>query len=70
MIYFGYPLYIHGWKTKPENEPDRFRGPEPKNRGWEIIPEPEPVKPADIQPETAPLPSLRSVGLNPAYPKP
>ena len=29
MIYFGYPLDIHGWKTKP----DRFRGPEPENRG-------------------------------------
>jgi len=29
MICFGYPLDIHGWKTKP----DQFRGPEPENRG-------------------------------------
>jgi hypothetical protein len=43
MIYFGYPLDIRGWKTKPE--PDWFRGPEPENRGWEIIPEPKPAKP-------------------------
>jgi len=33
MTYFGYLLDIHGWKTKPETEPDRFRGPEPENRG-------------------------------------
>jgi len=33
MTYFGYPLDIHGWKTKPETEPDGFRGPEPENRG-------------------------------------
>jgi hypothetical protein len=45
MVYFAYPLDIHGWKTKPKTEPDRFRGPEPENRGWEIIPESEPVKP-------------------------
>jgi len=41
MIYFGYPLDIHGWKI----EHDRFRGPEPENRGWETIPEPEPARP-------------------------
>jgi len=34
MIYFGYPLDIHGWKTKPKTKPNRFRGPEPENRGW------------------------------------
>ena len=45
MIYFRYALDIHGWKTKPETETDRLRGPEPENRGWEIIPEPEPVRP-------------------------
>jgi hypothetical protein len=33
MIYFGYLLDIHGWKTKSETKPDRFRGPEPENRG-------------------------------------
>jgi hypothetical protein len=37
-------LDIYGWKTKPETEPDRFRGPKPKNRGWEIILEPEPAR--------------------------
>jgi hypothetical protein len=47
MIYFGYPLGIHRWKTKP----DRFQGPEPENRGWEIpLLEPEPARP-----ETTPL---------------
>jgi len=45
MIYFGYPLDIHGWKTKPETEPDWFRGPEPENRGWKTIPKPEPAEP-------------------------
>jgi hypothetical protein len=60
MIYFGYPLGIHGWKSKPETEPDRFRGPELENRGWEILPESETVRPEtrDIRPETVPLPSL------------
>jgi hypothetical protein len=38
MIYFGYPLDIYGWKTKPETEPDTK--PETENRGWEIIPKP------------------------------
>ncbi len=47
MIYFGYPLDIHGWKTKPETEPETKPEPEPepKNRGWETIPKPEPVGP-------------------------
>jgi hypothetical protein len=45
MIYFGYPLDIHGWKTKPETEPNRFRGPKPKNRKREIIPEPKSIRP-------------------------
>jgi hypothetical protein len=45
MIYFGYPLDIHGWKTKQKTEPDRFRGLEPENHGWEIIPEPVPARP-------------------------
>ena len=60
MIYFGYPLDIHGWKTKPETEPDWFRSPEPENRGWKIIPNPNPQnpKPADIRPKPDPLPSL------------
>jgi len=44
MTYFGYPLDIHGWKTKPETEPDRFRGPEPENRGWKIFPKTEPAR--------------------------
>ena len=45
MIYFGYPLDIHGWKTKPETEPDWFWGPELENRGWKTIPKPEPAEP-------------------------
>ena len=45
MIYFGYPLDIHGWKTKPQTELDWFRGPEPENRGWKTIPKPEPAEP-------------------------
>jgi hypothetical protein len=40
MIYFGYPLDIHGWKTKPETEPET----QPENRGWEIIPKPKPAR--------------------------
>ena len=60
MIYFGYPLDIHGWKTKPETEPDWFRGPNLKTVGEKSSPNPNPQdpKPADIRPETAPLPSL------------
>jgi hypothetical protein len=45
MIYFGYPLDIHGWKTKPKTEPDTKPETEPENRGWEIIPKPEPIGP-------------------------
>jgi hypothetical protein len=54
MIYFGYSLDIHGWKTKPETEPDT----KPESRGWEIIlnPNPQDPKPADIRPEPDPLP--------------
>jgi len=60
MIYFGYPLDIHGWKTKPETEPDWFRGPNLKTVGEKSSPNPnsQDPKPADIRPETAPLPSL------------
>ena len=36
MTYFGYSLDIHGWKTKPETEPE--------NRGWKIIPKTEPTR--------------------------
>jgi hypothetical protein len=52
MIYFGYPLDIHGWKTKPKTEPDTKPKTEPKNRGWEIIPKSEPAgpKPANFHP--------------------
>jgi hypothetical protein len=41
MIYFGYPLDIHGWKTKPDTKPET----EPENRGGEIIPKPESAGP-------------------------
>ena len=60
MIYFGYPLDIHGWKTKPETEPDWFRGPEPKTVGEKPSPNlnPQNPKPADIRPKPDPLPSL------------
>ena len=56
MIYFGYPLDIHGWKTKP----DRFRGPKPENRGQKLPPKPKPLDPklVDIRTKTDPLPSL------------
>ena len=57
MIYFGYPLDIHGWKTKPETESDWFRDPNPN---------PQDSKPTDIQPETAPLPSLGGGGDGPS----
>jgi hypothetical protein len=58
MIYFGYPLDIHGWKTKSEIKPE--------NRGWEIIPKPEPAdpKPTYIRPEPDPLPSLTRRGVH------
>jgi len=44
MTYFGYPLDIRGWETKPETEPDRFQSPEPENHGWKMIPKPEPTR--------------------------
>jgi hypothetical protein len=63
MIYFGYPLDIHGWKTKikTETEPDWFRGPNPKTVGEKSSPNPNPQdsKPKDIRLETVPLSSLR-----------
>ena len=37
MIYFEYPLDIHGWKPKPETKPK----PEPKNRGRKTNTKPE-----------------------------
>ena len=40
MIYFGYPLDIHGWKPKPETESE----PEPKNRGRKTNTKPETQK--------------------------
>ena len=33
MIYFGYPLDIHGWKPKSETEPETKPKPESENRG-------------------------------------
>jgi hypothetical protein len=45
MLYFGYPLGIHGWKSKPETEPDKFRVSEPENHGRKIKPEPETARP-------------------------
>ena len=39
MIYFGYPLDIHGWKPKPETEPETK--PEPENRGRKTNTKPE-----------------------------
>ena len=42
---WGFTLHgIHGWKTKSEIEPDKFRGSEPENRRWEIISESEPAR--------------------------
>ena len=59
MIYFGYPLDIHGWKTKPETEPDWFRGPEPQKPWVKNHPKPEPA-----EPETRGYPSqTRSVAI-------
>ena len=56
MIYFGYPLDIHRWKTKP----DRFRAPNPKTVDEKLPPKPKPLdpKPTDIRTKTDPLPSL------------
>jgi hypothetical protein len=60
MTYFGYPLDIHGWKTRPETEPDKFRSSEPENRGRKIQTKPKPARheTCGIWPETASLPSL------------
>jgi hypothetical protein len=61
MIYYGYPLDIHGWKTKPDTKPKT----EPENREWEIILKSEPT---DIRPEPDLLPSLRcTVFAQPVY---
>jgi len=56
MIYFGYPLDIHRWKTKP----DRFRAPNPKTVDEKLPPKPKPLdqKPADMRTKTDPLPSV------------
>jgi hypothetical protein len=45
MTFFGYPLDIHGWKTRPETEPDKFRSSKPENRGWKIQTKPKPARP-------------------------
>ena len=41
MIYFEYPLDIHGWKPKPEPEPETKPKPELENRGRKTNPKPE-----------------------------
>ena len=41
MIYFGYPLDIHGWKPKSETEPETKPKPEPKNRRRKTNTKPE-----------------------------
>ena len=41
MIYFGYPLDIHGWKPKPETEPETKPKPEPENHGQKTNTKPE-----------------------------
>ena len=58
MIYFGYPLDIHGWKPKPETEPESKPEPEPENRGRKTNTKPEKPKPADTRTKPDPLPSL------------
>jgi hypothetical protein len=45
MTYFGYPLDIHRWKTRPEPEPDKFRSSEPENHGRKIQTKPKPARP-------------------------
>jgi hypothetical protein len=45
MTYFGYPLDIHGWKTRPETEPDKFQSSEPENRGQKLQTKPKPAWP-------------------------
>jgi hypothetical protein len=52
MTYFGYPLDMHGWKTRPETEPDKFRSSEPENRGRKIQ-----TKPKLAGPETRGYPT-------------
>jgi hypothetical protein len=56
MLYFRYPLGIHGWKLKPKTEPDKFRVSEPETVGEKSNMNPKPLdpKPADIRPEPAP----------------
>ena len=60
MIYFEYPLDIHGWKPNPETEPETKPKPELENRGRKTNPNPKPEKskPADTRTEPDPLPSL------------
>ena len=41
MIYFGYPLDIHGWKPKSETEPETKPKPEPENHGRKTNTKPE-----------------------------
>ena len=41
MIYFGYPLDIHGWKPKPKTEPETKPKPEHENRGRKTNTKPE-----------------------------
>jgi len=65
MIYFGYPLDMHGWKPKPETEPETKPKPEPENRGRKPTPNPKPEKPkpADTRTKPDPLPSLAGTAL-------
>lgn len=64
MIFFGPPLGICAWKPKPETEPYKFRVHETKNCARVCVLEgglnPNPLYPkfTELQPETAPLPSL------------
>jgi len=62
MIYFEYPLDIHGWKPKPETEPETKPKPELETVGEKPTPNPKPekLKPADTRTEPDPLPSLSS----------
>ena len=41
MIYFGYPLDIHGWKPKPETEPETKPKSELENRERKTNTKPE-----------------------------
>ena len=60
MIYFGYPLDIHGWKPKPKPNPKPNPNPNLKTVGEKPTPNPklEKPKPADTRTEPDPLPSL------------